>query len=469
MQQQQKEPFENYLEQLFIDLHTDHKWSSDQLMYLREVAEYMDIPATNPQSFIPHRWLSAYDVGMHTKRMLPVYKVLYFGFMGKEDKALYKDPLQQLYTDYHVSEKAQRRIAFLHQDLSKKGMTESGKMRKSRVEYVMVFQGSQTLVHKLHDKQLEVFVNFLACFIKPEYLKMLPKPLVELDLTNQTLYSEIYIGKVAENLVAANPKHPTNKDFLQKVAKAYVACGKCMQTKLPLRSLTLQALSSIDPIVRGHSEAGAQLKKLAGIMKHLVPQESDITREIIRYTIDPTLAQYKEGDNMVMWWANVMSTGKYPALSRVIRGAVSIFHGPMVESSFSLMGDIIDSKSSNMNISTFNAIQTTKYAMKSRGMTATTMIQRADVKFGPVDKRLCQNMRSAGRRDKAQREERLLERGRKQVEYGYQKTCACAQESKRTAQEEDKRARLRHAAKQRNAARRKALETLQTKAKRSRQ
>ncbi|CAL8398085.1 unnamed protein product [Boreogadus saida] len=52
--------------------------------------------------------------------MLPVYKVLYFGFMGKEDKALYKDPLQQLYTDYHVSEKAQRRIAFLHQDLSKK-------------------------------------------------------------------------------------------------------------------------------------------------------------------------------------------------------------------------------------------------------------------------------------------------------------------------------------------------------------
>ncbi|CAL8237186.1 unnamed protein product [Boreogadus saida] len=205
-------------------------------MYLREVAEYMDIPATNPQRFIPHRWLSAYDVGMHTKRMLPVYKVLYFGFMGKEDKALYKDPLQQLYTDYHVSEKAQRRIAFLHQDLSKKGMTESGKMRKSRVvkkiwfesqgvemhlsvylgvlpilkEYVMVFQGSQTLVHKLHDKQLEVFVNFLACFIKPEYLKMLPKPLVELDLTNQPLYSEIYIGKVAENLVAANPKHPVS-------------------------------------------------------------------------------------------------------------------------------------------------------------------------------------------------------------------------------------------------------------------
>ena len=82
---------------------------------------------------------------------------------------------------------------------------------------------------------------------------------------------------------------------------------------------------------------------------------------------------------------------------------------------FSLMGDIIDPKSSNMNISTFNTIQTTKYAMKSGGMTATTMFQRADV--GAVDKTVrkdLQKMRSAGRNDKAQREEMLLERGRKQ-------------------------------------------------------
>lgn len=189
-----------------------------------------------------------------------------------------------------------------------------------------------------------------------------------------------------------------------------------MQAKLPLRSKTLQALSSIDPVVRGHSEAEAQLRKLADIMKHLVPQESDITQEIIRYNIDATLAQYQEGDNMVMWWAHVMSTGKYPALSEVVKGAVSIFHGPMVESSFNLMGyDIITPKSSNMNISTFNAIQTAKYYMKSRGMTATMMFKREDEKFGPVDRKLCRNMRTAGGRDKAQRAERLMEKRRRQV------------------------------------------------------
>lgn len=71
----------------------------------QEISEYMDIPATNLQRFVAHRWLSGYDVGMQAKRMLPVYKVLYFGFMEKEDKALYQEPLQQLHMDHNVSEK----------------------------------------------------------------------------------------------------------------------------------------------------------------------------------------------------------------------------------------------------------------------------------------------------------------------------------------------------------------------------
>ena len=49
------------------------------------------------------------------------------------------------------------------------------------------------------------------------------------------------------------------KDLLEKVTKAYVACGKCMLVKLPLKSKTRQALSSIDPGVRGHLEAVTQL------------------------------------------------------------------------------------------------------------------------------------------------------------------------------------------------------------------
>lgn len=84
-----------------------------------------------------------------------------------------------------------------------------------KMHFLCSLKGSKTLVHKLHEKQLEVFINFLACFIKPEHLKMSPKKLLELDLANNTLHSQIYVGKVAEDLIAAHPKHPVS--ILNKV------------------------------------------------------------------------------------------------------------------------------------------------------------------------------------------------------------------------------------------------------------
>ena len=81
-----------------------------------------------------------------------------------------------------------------------------------------------------------------------------------------------------------------------------------------------------------------------------------------------------------------MDTGRYPGLNHVVRGALSIYYGPMVESSFSAMGDIITNKSTKMSMATYNAIQTTKYALRSRSHTAIQMFKRDDVKLSRVDK-----------------------------------------------------------------------------------
>ena len=45
---------------------------------------------------------------------------------------------------------------------------------------------------------------------------------------------------------------------------------------------------------------------------------------------------------------------------------LTIFHGPRVESSFSVMGDVMDKKSGRMNVSTYSAIQTVKYSLKAK-------------------------------------------------------------------------------------------------------
>lgn len=81
----------------------------------------MNIPGSAPKRFIQHRWLSSYDVAISTQRLLPAYKVLYYGLMDKEDQAIYNEPLEQLFAQYNLSEKAQRQIRSFHHDLRKKG------------------------------------------------------------------------------------------------------------------------------------------------------------------------------------------------------------------------------------------------------------------------------------------------------------------------------------------------------------
>ena len=55
-----------------------------------------------------------------------------------------------------------------------------------------------TLVHKLHDKQLQVFTNFVACFVNPEHLPPIPRTLVGLEFKGDKLLParDMYVGRV---------------------------------------------------------------------------------------------------------------------------------------------------------------------------------------------------------------------------------------------------------------------------------
>lgn len=239
--------------------------------------------------------------------------------------------------------------------------------------------------------------------------------------------------------------------FLETVKTAYLTTAAYMQKKLPLNSKTLQSLSALDPLVRGHSVTGILLKRLAGMMSHLVPPHYDVPLEVVKFNVDSTLPMYNDGDDMVTWWAKVFDTGRYPGLNHVVRGCLSIFHGPMVESSFSAMGDIIDNKSTSMTMATFNSIQTTKYALRSRGQTAIQLFKREDVKLDKVDKVLCRNIRTAGTKDKSRRQQAILKKKERLEEFGCRSTTS-AEQSRKTAVEDDRQAKLRHMAQKRKKA-----------------
>jgi len=88
------------------------------------------------------------------------------------------------------------------------------------------------------------------------------------------------------------------------------------------------------------------------------------------------LPDSKEDTRLDIWWGQVHKDGKYPALSKVALAVCSVFHGPLVESSFNTMGDIMDPKSSNTSVDTYAAIQTVNFFLKTRNTSTVEFFTR---------------------------------------------------------------------------------------------
>lgn len=127
---------------------------------------------------------------------------------------------------------------------------------------------------------------------------------------------------------------------------------------------------------------------------------SAVLREITSYSIDSRLPEVSGDTNIVEWWTQVEHTKRYPVLCKIAMGVLSIFHGPRVESTFNVMGDVIGIKSGRMNVETYSSIQSVKNVLKARKTTALKMFKRKDMKFSPVDRHICLKLRSAAGRYK---------------------------------------------------------------------
>ncbi|KAK6196348.1 hypothetical protein SNE40_001589 [Patella caerulea] len=425
-------PFDGWVETLATDLHNDIKWSADLKMNLREICEMLSVPYTTPLRFLSHRWLSCYDVTASNIVMMEAFKVMYYGFMTSEDKAIYKEPIFDIVKERGVSADGKARLKELWETMEKKNMTQDGKNRKQRIaekviimsqktslissfymavlrllkDYVLLFQKTSTLIHILHDKQEELLRNFLGLFIKPEALLnltaiQLKNKSLDKDEGNFLHKKDMFVGLVAEEMMKKEVSSTTIKSFFEKASDAYVQCAQHLQKRLPLDNEFLRSVSAIDPSAKGHHLSARYLKCLRNTCRKFLSEEetAQISLEVHRYQVDSNLP-----DPSLMpidkWWCAVRATGKYPALSKMVLTVLTCFHGPMVEGSFNLMGDIIDIKSTRMDTTTFNAIQSIKYGLKARNTTALQHFKKKDVLHTPVDRNLCVNMRSAAKMQK---------------------------------------------------------------------
>ena len=152
------------------------------------------------------------------------------------------------------------------------------------------------------------------------------------------------------------------QQFVKAAAEAYKKCGIYLQQKLPLTNPVLMAMSALDPISRGHSTSCKLMKSLQKYVSVLGEELVDSFQlEVQQLHVDRSLSPFQESDRIDRWYGETFS--KYPAVGKIMKACLSIFHGPKVESSFNTMGDIMSTKSVRMNVRSFDAVQIVKYLM----------------------------------------------------------------------------------------------------------
>lgn len=131
-------------------------------------------------------------------------------------------------------------------------------------EYVLMFESATPLVHKLHDKQMELLKIFLGCFIKPEVLKEKKLKSLKLGKNDYLPFKSVFIGEMTKQLisVASKSQYDIIKKFQSCAVEAYAGCCKMLLAKMPTTNPFLKAVSSIDPACRQSSLSLKYMKQL---------------------------------------------------------------------------------------------------------------------------------------------------------------------------------------------------------------
>ncbi|KAG1714059.1 Neuroguidin [Nymphon striatum] len=490
------EPFEKAVEKLHTDIYNDFKWSADLMDALKEICMILEVKFTKPDRFLGHRWLSCYDVTLANLRLMDAYLMFYYSFIPKESKPLYHHVVVSIFHSKEASNQSRMRIRVIQEELSRKSLTEDGRKRKNRIveklfykrkqiitilhfysavlamlkQYVCLFELKKPMIHKLYDRQAELFQEFLGLFIKPEELEHKTlKQLKEMDIDKADLLSKksMFIGFSTEKALQQLDEISAGQ-FLTKAQTAFKACAGYMQKKLPLTNATLRRLSAIDPTAVGHSLTLLHLKKLPKTFPTVLnmSERQSYDREVHAFQLDCNLPPAHHLDETPVqldhWWRDVIKMGKYPALTKMAKAIMSCFHGPLVESSFNLMQDILDTRSGRMKIETFNAFQTVKYSITAQKKSSLELFDRQDILRDPVNTTLCNNLQESWKRYKEEKENKRKVIEQKKAAYALKAAKLESKQKSKVAQQlVEKKARMAFIQKRQNNLKRKAnLEAL---------
>ncbi|KAK6959647.1 ATP-dependent 6-phosphofructokinase [Biomphalaria glabrata] len=160
---------------------------------------------------------------------------------------------------------------------------------------------------------------------------------------------------------------------------------------MPLLNSTIIQLSALDPGLQRSTETATALTKLAEKLPNVICSDKCgmLDREIRLYTIDQAFTQLDADETSpdfrldTDWWSKAINMKepstdqvKYPILGLLVKSLLSIFSGPLVESTFNIMDDIIECDQSRILHRNYEGIAIIKSHLKAKGETSLTMSQQ---------------------------------------------------------------------------------------------
>lgn len=233
--------------------------------------------------------------------------------------------------------------------------------------YVKTFQSEKPLMHKLHYEMYRVTREILGLFIRPEKIPVKVKELLALDPTDMS------IQKADRDLAVGHFAYvDLNKARMEKANMCWVSPlytslragyikAASMLLKLPMANPTLKRMAVLNPTHVSFEATPKALRLLARELPNVISEteQGQLAMEAGKYSVDPDVLliaeAYKEETMRIDrdYWKKVFDLReqgevRYKTLKTLVSALLSIFVGPLVESTFNIMDDIIEKDRASM-------------------------------------------------------------------------------------------------------------------------
>lgn len=225
------------------------------------------------------------------------------------------------------------------------------------------------MVHLLHVEMVALVRELLSKFMRPKAIPLSHKKILKVDVRSRDLQlsnQRLSVGQFCYN--AMNKARVEWKVWVghiyDSLRERYMKSAEFLLKNLPLDNIILTSLSALTPsLIQSDAVVGA-FTTLGEALPNVVPPEEigQLVEECRAYQMDADMLlrvpNYIEEDCRVDidWWSHVASLKnsergvRYPTLCKLVKALLSIFTGPLVEGSFNLMDDILESDRCSMNV-----------------------------------------------------------------------------------------------------------------------